>query len=166
MHANCGVTKSIKCINFHQQVIEKTIFSQEYHQHYEFLLQSRQHDDFDRTQTGLEAGNTHFPHVFWRVTGARSILRGWTTSREMAVLLTLGSLWITLDTSELLWSHFGPFSKNIHFPNRFWWFYANDGVTKSIKIIERRFFRKNIINIASFYPEVVNMTTLIGPEGA
>ena len=51
-------------MNFHQQVIEKTKFSQEYHQHYEFLPYGRQHDGFDRTQTGPQTGNTHFPDEF------------------------------------------------------------------------------------------------------
>ena len=44
------------------QVFEKNAFSQE-HQHYELLFKRRQHDDFDQTHAGIEAGSTHFPDM-------------------------------------------------------------------------------------------------------
>ena len=42
----------------------RTFFGFKLESRSEFLPQSRQHDDFDRTQTGLDSGNTHFPDIF------------------------------------------------------------------------------------------------------
>ena len=42
----------------------RTFFGFKLESRNEILPQSRQHDDFDRTQTGLETGNTHFPDIF------------------------------------------------------------------------------------------------------